>query len=165
MTLSVRNDGPLSGDHSVLLFSKPPSSGVDGVPLKQLVSFERVHLEAGTEQEVVFNVNPCEDLGTVGVDGIRTIALGVHTLMVGAVHHPLIIVGIITVISCALLCEGFTFSTSCRCTFIPVQQGFRAKRGLMLKTNRLKSHFLMMIVKHGGWQEEWTPRSWMAGES
>lgn len=89
--VSVRNDGPLSGDHSVLLFSKPPSSGVGGVPLKQLVSFERVHVESGAEQEVVFKVNPCEDLGTVGDDGIRTVALGVHTLMVGAVHHPLTI--------------------------------------------------------------------------
>ncbi len=99
VAVSVRNDGPLSGDHSVLLFSKPPSNGVDGAPLKQLVSFERVHLESGAEQEVVFNVNLCEDLGTVGVDGIRTVALGVHTLMVGAVHHSLIIVSIIKVIS------------------------------------------------------------------
>ncbi|KAG0623933.1 hypothetical protein M758_3G212400 [Ceratodon purpureus] len=91
VTVSVRNHGPLSGDHSVLLYSKPPSSGVDGAPLKQLVSFERVHLESGAEQEVVFKLNPCEDLGTVGHDGIRTVALGVHTLMVGAVHHSLII--------------------------------------------------------------------------
>jgi len=89
--VTVRNDGPLSGDHSVLLFTKPPSSGVGGAPLKQLVSFERVHVETGAEQEVVFKVNQCEDLGTVGDDGIRTVPLGVHTLMVGAVHHALTI--------------------------------------------------------------------------
>lgn len=89
--LSVRNEGPVSGDHAVLLFAKSPSSGVDGAPLKQLVSFERVHLEPGTEQEVVFKVNPCEDLGIVGDDGIRTVPLGVHTLMVGDVHHQLTI--------------------------------------------------------------------------
>lgn len=98
----MKNNGPLSGDHSVLLFSKPPSSGVDGTPLKQLVSFERVHLESGAEQEVVFKVNPCEDLGTVGYDGIRTIALGVHILMLRAVHHPLIIVSAVNTASRAL---------------------------------------------------------------
>ena len=80
----MRNDGPLSGGHSVLLFSKPPLSGVNGIPLKQLVSFERLHLESGAQQEVVFKVNPCEDLGTVGADGIRTVGLGEHTLMIGA---------------------------------------------------------------------------------
>ena len=102
VAVSVRNNGPVSGHHSVLLFSKPPSSGVDGAPLKQLVSFERVHLESGAEQEVLFKVNPCEDLGTVGEDGVRTVTLGLHTLMVGAVHHPLIIVSnIINITSCA----------------------------------------------------------------
>ncbi|XP_024364102.1 probable beta-D-xylosidase 5 [Physcomitrium patens] len=85
----VINHGPLSGDHSVLLFSKPPSRGIDGIPLKQLVSFERVHLEAGAGQEILFKVNPCEDLGTVGDDGIRTVELGEHTLMVGMVQHVL----------------------------------------------------------------------------
>ena len=79
----------------MLLFSKPPLSGLDGTPLKQLVSFERLHLESGAEQEVVFEVNPCEDLGTVGADGIRTVGLGEHTLMVGAKQHTLTVVSVI----------------------------------------------------------------------
>lgn len=88
--VSVRNNGPFKGGHVVLLFSKPPSSGVDGTPLKQLVSFERVqHLEPGAQLEVVFTVNPCKDLGTVGADGIRTVGLGEHTLMVGAERRVL----------------------------------------------------------------------------
>jgi len=59
------------------------------------VSFERVpHLEPGAEQEVVFIVNPCEDLGTVGADGIRTVALGQHTLMVGAERRVLSVVSV-----------------------------------------------------------------------
>lgn len=91
----MRNDGPLSSGHSVLLFSKPPLNGVDGTPLKQLLSFERLHLESGAEQEVIFKVNPCEDLGTVGADGIRTVGLGDHTLMVGAEHHTLSVVSVI----------------------------------------------------------------------
>lgn len=90
----MRNAGPASGDHSVLLFVKPPSSGVGGTPLKQLVGFERVHLESGAEQEVVFEVNPCEGLGTVGGDGIRTVALSEHTLMVGAERHVLTVVSV-----------------------------------------------------------------------
>lgn len=132
------NHGPLSGDHSVLLFSKPPSRGIDGIPLKQLVSFERVHLEAGAGQEILFKVNPCEDLGTVGDDGIRTVDLGEHTLMVGMVQHVLTVVSVLSFNDLSI-CTQFHMPGSS----LPVGRGLR--RGKEYSSNPFCA---IIIVPH-----------------
>lgn len=99
VVVRVKNDGPVSGHHSVLLFSKHALSGVNGVPLKQLVNFESIHLEAAAEQDVMLTINPCNDLSLAEMDGIRKILLGMHTLMVGEVRHQLHVVSCTTTLT------------------------------------------------------------------
>lgn len=99
MVVRVKNDGPVSGHHSVLLFSKHALSGVNGAPLKQLVNFESIHLDSAAEQDVTFTINPCNELSLAGMDGIRKILLGKHTLMVGEVEHQLLVVSCTTTLT------------------------------------------------------------------
>jgi hypothetical protein len=88
----VKNEGPMDGSHSVLLFSKSPLAGSNGTPFKQLLGFQRVQLESGSEEEVIFLVSFCIDLGTVKADGVQTLDIGTHTIIAGTAHHPIIIV-------------------------------------------------------------------------
>ncbi|KAH9562815.1 hypothetical protein CY35_05G092000 [Sphagnum magellanicum] len=87
----VKNEGPMDGSHSVLLFSKSPLAGSNGTPFKQLVGFQRVQLESGSEEEVIFLVSFCIDLGSVKADGVQTLDIGTHTIIAGTAHHPIII--------------------------------------------------------------------------
>jgi hypothetical protein len=102
VVVRVKNDGPVSGHHSVLLFSKHALGGVNGAPLKQLVNFESIHLDPAAEQDVMFTINPCNDLSLAGMDGIRKISLGKHTLMVGEVEHQLLVVSCTTTLTMKL---------------------------------------------------------------
>ena len=45
--VNVTNAGGIDSDEVVLGFVRPPGAGVDGVPLKVLFGFERVHVKAG----------------------------------------------------------------------------------------------------------------------
>ncbi|CAM6045942.1 unnamed protein product [Sphagnum compactum] len=95
--IKVTNTGEMKGRHSVLLFAASPSAGADGAPLKKLVRFQLVQLESGQESELIFNLNPCKDLGTVTEDGSHILEIGRHTLSIGTegtnihsfqVHRP-----------------------------------------------------------------------------
>lgn len=51
-TVNVTNTGDVDADDVVLGFLTPPGAGTDGVPLKTLFGFERVHVKAGETVQV-----------------------------------------------------------------------------------------------------------------
>ncbi|RZR97552.1 hypothetical protein BHM03_00026751 [Ensete ventricosum] len=87
-TVGVKNQGSMAGKHPVLLFSRW-SSSEHGRPLKQLVGFQSVHLEAGESTRVVFPLSPCEHLSRAIDDGTRVLDKGSHYLVVGQKEHEI----------------------------------------------------------------------------
>lgn len=85
--LRVKNMGRMSGSHTVLLFSSPPS--VHNAPKKHLLGFEKVFLGSQTEALVKFNVDVCKHLSVVDELGNRKVALGEHVLHVGNLKQTL----------------------------------------------------------------------------
>ncbi|CAB4267580.1 unnamed protein product [Prunus armeniaca] len=83
--LGVKNTGSMSGGHTVLLFSSPPS--VHNSPQKHLLGFEKVFLSAQREELVKFKVDVCKHLSVVDELGNRKVALGHHVLHVGSLKH------------------------------------------------------------------------------
>ncbi|CAM6105969.1 unnamed protein product [Calypogeia fissa] len=79
----VRNQGSRSGTTVVMLYAVPPGSGKNGVAQKNLISYQRVHIQAQMTLGVVFDVLLCKDLSTVNVDGERSLGLGEHILSLG----------------------------------------------------------------------------------
>ncbi|XP_022997068.1 probable beta-D-xylosidase 7 [Cucurbita maxima] len=88
VTVGVRNQGGMGGKHSVLLFVKP-TKPENGSPMKQLVGFKRVEINAGDRSEVEFLVNPCKHVSKANEEGLMVIEEGSHSLVVGDVEHPL----------------------------------------------------------------------------
>ncbi|KAG7020204.1 putative beta-D-xylosidase 7, partial [Cucurbita argyrosperma subsp. argyrosperma] len=87
VTIGVRNEGEMAGKHSVLLFVKPKKP-VNGSPLKQLVGFKKVEINAGDRSEVEFLLNPCEHASKANEEGLMVIDEGSYSLVVGDVERP-----------------------------------------------------------------------------
>ncbi|GAB4843038.1 Beta-D-xylosidase 1 [Ancistrocladus abbreviatus] len=87
MHIDVRNTGAMAGTHTVLVFLTPTTG--KWVPKKRLIGFEKVHVEAGSEQQVRISVDLCKHLSVVDEYGIRRIPLGEHTLHIGDVKHSI----------------------------------------------------------------------------
>ncbi|GAB2265819.1 Beta-D-xylosidase 1 [Dionaea muscipula] len=83
--VEVKNAGSMDGSHTLLLFSTPPRG--EWAIEKQLIGFEKVHLAAGSQEQVRFNLHVCEHLSVVDEQGTRRIPMGDHTLHVGDVQH------------------------------------------------------------------------------
>ena len=66
--VDVTNTGDVDADDVVLGFVTPPGAGVDGVPLKELFGFERVHVKAG-ETKTVYLYPALSKFKTVAEDG------------------------------------------------------------------------------------------------
>jgi beta-D-xylosidase 4 len=66
---------------TVLAFLIPPGAGTQGRPLKFMVGFEKVLLDAGESATVSFNVT-ARDLTLVGPTGVREVVLGKWRLSV-----------------------------------------------------------------------------------
>jgi beta-glucosidase len=77
---TVTNTGKLAGDEVVEVYLTPPSSVV--APLRQLVAFERVHLEPGESKTLHLTVAP-RQLSEVDAQGKRSISAGIYRLYVG----------------------------------------------------------------------------------
>ncbi|KAK9134311.1 hypothetical protein Syun_013641 [Stephania yunnanensis] len=90
-TIGVRNTGEMSGKHPVLLFVEP-SVVRYGSPIKQLVGFQSVHLNAGEEGLVEFGLSPCEHLSKANEEGLMVMEGGSHFLVVGEEKHQISIV-------------------------------------------------------------------------
>ncbi|KAM7277775.1 hypothetical protein ACFE04_004909 [Oxalis oulophora] len=79
--VDVKNAGDMDGTHTLLVFSAPPAGKWS--PNKQLIGFEKVHVLAGSEQRVRFNVDVCKHLSVVDQFGIRRIPMGDHSIHIG----------------------------------------------------------------------------------
>lgn len=87
--IKVTNTGNTDSDDVVLGFLTPPGAGVDGVPLKVLFGFERVHVKAG--QSVTVTLYPSLlDFTQANIDGRLLPHPGVYSIHFGlkeTVHH------------------------------------------------------------------------------
>ena len=54
--VDVTNTGRMAADDVVLLFLVPPNAGADGVALKDLVAFDRVHVSVNATVSVALSV-------------------------------------------------------------------------------------------------------------
>ena len=80
--ITVTNTGKVDADDVVLGFVVPPGAGTNGVPLKQLFGFERVHVPAG--QSVNVYLYPEASVFTqVGRAGDRAAIAGEYAVQFG----------------------------------------------------------------------------------
>ncbi|XP_061344784.1 putative beta-D-xylosidase [Gastrolobium bilobum] len=85
--VDVKNEGTMDGTHTLLIFSKPPRGKWNAI--KQLVSFHKIHVPAGSKQRVKVGVHVCKHLSIVDEFGIRRIPMGEHELQIGDVKHSI----------------------------------------------------------------------------
>ncbi|TKY72531.1 Beta-D-xylosidase 1 [Spatholobus suberectus] len=85
--VDVKNEGSMDGAHTLLVFSKPPPGKWSSI--KQLVSFHKTHVPAGSKQQVKVGVHVCKHLSVVDQFGIRRIPTGEHELHIGDVKHSI----------------------------------------------------------------------------
>ena len=81
MTADVRNTGQRAGDEVVQLYLSNVEASVP-VPIRQLVGFQRVHLEPGETQTVSFTVEP-EQFAIINEDGQQVIESGRFRISIG----------------------------------------------------------------------------------
>ncbi|XP_039059380.1 probable beta-D-xylosidase 7 [Hibiscus syriacus] len=82
VTLRVQNDGIMAGKHPLLLFVRPEKAS-NGRPVKQLVAFQSVNLNAGESADIEFELRPCEHLSSANEDGLMAIQEGSYLLSIG----------------------------------------------------------------------------------
>jgi hypothetical protein len=80
--VNVTNTGSVPADDVVLGFLTPPGAGVNGVPLKQLFGFDRIHLQPGETKSVYLYPN-LRDFTQVGEAGERAAVPGTYTVSFG----------------------------------------------------------------------------------
>ncbi|KAG5377061.1 hypothetical protein IGI04_041657 [Brassica rapa subsp. trilocularis] len=85
---SVRNTGEMDGSHVLMLYSRMPKV-FSGVPERQLIGFERVHVRSNEMVEAEFVIDPCKHLSVANDVGKRVIPLGGHDLVLGDLQHSL----------------------------------------------------------------------------
>src|SRR5262249_47711803 len=76
----VRNTGKRAGDEVVELYLTPPANDV--APIRELKSFQRVHLEPGAARTVRFELQP-RQLSEVDAAGKRSVQPGTYGIYVG----------------------------------------------------------------------------------
>jgi beta-glucosidase len=77
-TVQVRNTSSIPGDEVVELYLVPPAA--PGNPLRRLVAFKRIHLDAGQQQSVQFTL-PAASAQIVQADGTRALVPGRYRLI------------------------------------------------------------------------------------
>jgi len=78
--LKVKNTSSISGDEVVELYLTPPDSPT--TPVRKLIGFTRIHLDAGEEKPVTF-VIPSETAMTVTENGTPALLSGRYTVFAG----------------------------------------------------------------------------------
>jgi len=81
-SVNVKNTGSLDADEVVLGFVTPPGAGTNGIPLKQLFGFERVHVKAGETVQVSLYPS-LMDFTHVDLEGTRHAVAGTYTVSFG----------------------------------------------------------------------------------
>ena len=80
--VNVTNTGSLDADDVVLGFVTPPGAGSEGVPLKSLFGFERVHVPAG-ETVTVWLYPAATEHSQVDHTGVRRASAGKYLFQFG----------------------------------------------------------------------------------
>eukprot|EP00257_Ricinus_communis_P012509 XP_002535159.2 probable beta-D-xylosidase 7 [Ricinus communis] len=88
VTVRVKNQGEMTGKHPVLLFARQDKPGSGG-PIKKLIAFQSVKLNAGENAEIEYKVNPCEHLSRANEDGLMVMEEGSQYLLVGDKEYPI----------------------------------------------------------------------------
>ncbi|CAM9002512.1 unnamed protein product [Rhodiola kirilowii] len=88
----VENHGEMASKHPVLLFIRPGKVSSENNPMKQLIGFESVSLEAGERREVEYIVSPCEHFARAEEDGVMVVDEGSHFFVVEDQEHPISVV-------------------------------------------------------------------------
>ncbi|EEF48473.1 Periplasmic beta-glucosidase precursor, putative [Ricinus communis] len=88
VTVKVKNEGKIIGKHPVLVFLRQPKPG-SGRPVKKLVAFQTVRLNAGQNAEIQRKLSPCEPLTRANEDGSMVIDGG---LVVGEKPYQITII-------------------------------------------------------------------------
>ncbi|CAI0446107.1 unnamed protein product [Linum tenue] len=91
VTVRVVNQGEMAGKHPVLLFVRVPMVG-NGRPMKRLVGFQTVNLNAGENAEIEYEVSPCEHFSMANEQGMIVIEEGLHLLVVDNIEYPVTVV-------------------------------------------------------------------------
>ncbi|XP_010676949.2 probable beta-D-xylosidase 7 [Beta vulgaris subsp. vulgaris] len=89
-TIGVTNEGDVAGKHPVLLYARKENA-INGSPIKKLVGFESVYLNAGEQTEIQFELNPCKHLSRADQDGVMVVEEGIYSLIVGDQEFPITI--------------------------------------------------------------------------
>ncbi|KAL2232016.1 probable beta-D-xylosidase 7 [Sesamum indicum] len=87
--VKVENEGKMAGKHPVLLFLRRDHKGGNASPVKQLVGFQKVSLNAKQKGSVEFEVSPCEHFSRASKDGTLVIESGDQYLVVGDQEYPI----------------------------------------------------------------------------
>ncbi len=74
-TVSVKNNGTMAGDETVMWFISDPFSTITR-PVKELKHFEKRNIPAGATEVFTFEIDPLKDLGYVDRDGNRFLESG-----------------------------------------------------------------------------------------
>ncbi|XP_022742800.1 probable beta-D-xylosidase 7 [Durio zibethinus] len=82
IAVRVQNHGEMAGKHPLLLVVRKAKAG-NGRPVKQLVGFHSINLNAGERADIEFELSPCEHLSTANEDGLMVIEEGSHFLCIG----------------------------------------------------------------------------------
>ncbi|RDX69859.1 Beta-D-xylosidase 1, partial [Mucuna pruriens] len=85
--VDVKNEGSMDGSNTLLIYSEPPAGKWSAI--KQLVSFHKTHVPAGSKQRVKVGVHACKHLSVVDQFGIRRIPTGQHQLHIGDIKHSI----------------------------------------------------------------------------
>ncbi|KAK7301244.1 hypothetical protein RJT34_12105 [Clitoria ternatea] len=88
VTIGVENQGNMVGKHPILLFIRQGKQR-NGNPVKQLVRFQSVKLDAGEKGRVAFELRPCEHLSVANEAGLMVIEEGSYLLLVGDQEYPI----------------------------------------------------------------------------
>lgn len=90
--VGVENHGKMASKHPVLLFVRPGRVTNENNPVKQLVGFESVSLEAGERREVEYVISPCEHLSRAEMDGAKVVDEGSHFLVIEDQEYPISVI-------------------------------------------------------------------------
>ncbi|KAJ9167044.1 hypothetical protein P3X46_021726 [Hevea brasiliensis] len=88
VVVRVKNQGVMTGKHPVLLFGRQ-AKVEQGSPMKKLVGFQSIKLNAGESAEIEFKLKPCEHLSRTNEDGLTVMDEGSQYLLVGDRELPI----------------------------------------------------------------------------
>ncbi len=84
VSVFVKNEGPMDGEHVLLLYGKTLIRDFVCVPAKRLVAFKRCFFKNGEEKRVSFKLSP-KDFSYIGIDMKETLPKGPIEIEIGGI--------------------------------------------------------------------------------